>query len=166
MGMGWIKAHRAWMENNIIWADPEFIAVWFFLNLSATHAERQADFGGDVITLRPGQLITGRQYIADHTGVNSSKVNRILKKFKSAHLIEQQTCTKGSLITLLNWNSEQKDEQQIGQPADNQRTTSGHLQEGEETKMKKCSKERSYGDCDDPSIERARALLRKGIFHE
>ena len=112
---GWIKAHREWMESPLIWKDADHIAVWMFLQLSATHEERQADFCGKIITLKPGQLITGRDHIARHTGVNSKKVDRILKKLISGQLIGQQTGNKGRLISLLNWDSEQKRGRQNGQ---------------------------------------------------
>ena len=91
------------MDNPVIWKDSDHVAVWMFLQLTATHKERQAIFGKNIINLKQGQLITGRKAISDKTGVEQHKVERILKQLKSAHLIEQQTCTKGRLISLLNW---------------------------------------------------------------
>ena len=126
---GWIKAYRDWMTEPAIWKDPDHIAVWMFLQLSATHEERKANFGGKAINLKPGQLITGRDHIAKHTGVNSQKVYRILKKLKSEQLIEQHSCPQGTLISLLFWESEQGNEQQFKQQANNERKKNEHLQE-------------------------------------
>lgn len=128
-GKGWIKAHRSWLDNPVIMKDPDHVAVWVYLNLSATHKEMTADFGGKVITLMPGQLITGRDAIASRTGVNSYKVERVLKRLISAQLITQQTCSKGRLISLINWKSEQESAQPNAQQLHNDCTTTAHLQE-------------------------------------
>ena len=132
--IGWIKAYREWINDPIINKDPEYFSVWMFLQLTATHKSVTADFCGKTITLKPGQLITGRDAIARKTKVNSQKVERILKRLKSVHLIEQQTGNKGRLISLLNWDFEQKIEHQIEQPVNNKRTTNVHLQEDKNVK--------------------------------
>jgi hypothetical protein len=69
------------------------------------------------IMLKPGQLITGRHAIAKATGVNNSKVFRILELLKAEQQIEQLAGVKHSLITVLNWRSYQRTEQQGEQQA-------------------------------------------------
>jgi len=98
--------------------------VWCYLLLNATHKERQCLFGGKNIILKPGELITGRKKIAVNNRIDKSKVERILKLFKGAQQIEQQTSNANRLISIVNWDSYQSSEQQSEQPLNNQRTTS------------------------------------------
>lgn len=121
---GWIKLHRKLLDNPVTFKDPDYLAVWIFLLLEATHKEQKRDFGGKIIILKPGQLITGRPAISKQTKVQASKVERILKRLKSEQQIEQQTSTKGRLITILNWNEYQNSEQENEQQVNNNRTTS------------------------------------------
>lgn len=114
---GWIKIHRKMLANPVVFKDPDHLAVWMYLLLTATHVDIQAMFCGKLITLHPGQLITGRNKIERATNVEQHKAQRILKLFKNEQLIEQQSTRHGSIISILNWNkyqtSEQQNEQQV-----------------------------------------------------
>lgn len=121
---GWIKLHRKILDNPTVCQNPDFLAVWIYLLLNATHSEIKVIFNGNEISLMPGQLITGRKTISEIMKVEESKVQRILKKLENAHQIEQQTSTKNRLITILNWESYQQSEQQNEQQVNNKRTTS------------------------------------------
>ena len=124
MEKGWIKLHRKIWDNPIVTKDADHLAVWIYLLTHATHRPRDVWYGGKRITLREGQLITGRLKIAGNTGVESSKVYRILKIFKSEQQIEQQTNSQNSLITILRWHDYQESEQQNEQRVNNECTTS------------------------------------------
>ncbi len=137
MNAGWIKLHRQLLENPRF-KDPDWVAVWTYLLLTATHAHREALFDGKRVELKPGQLITGRFVIAKSTGVHASKVYRILETLKTDHQIEQQAGAKSSMITVLNWSLYQNIEQQSEQQPSSNRAASEQqpntLQEGEEGK--------------------------------
>lgn len=121
---GWIKLHRKMLDNPIIMKDAGHLAVWMYLLLNATHAEYPALFKGEKIMLKPGQLITGRKSIAETLSVDESKVTRILNAFENEHQIEQQTSNKNRLITVVNWDFYQCNEQQNELQVNNNRTTS------------------------------------------
>jgi hypothetical protein len=121
---GWISSHRKILENPIVCKDTDHYAVWGYLLHNATHKEFDVLFKGKKITLKPGQLITGRKTIARFWNISESKVQRILKTFETEQQIEQQTTNKNRLITILNWELYQKTEQQIEQQVNNERTTS------------------------------------------
>lgn len=121
---GWIKLHRKIWENPIVTKDSEYLAVWIWLLTHAEHKEKYELWGGQKIKLSTGQLITGRKKIAKETGVNESKVKRILFDFKSDQQIDQQSNTQGSLITILAWNKYQIKDQQSDQRVTNERPTS------------------------------------------
>lgn len=127
---GWIKLHRKILDNPIVTKDADYLAVWVYLLLSATHEEYSALFMGSKITLKPGQLITGRKSIAEHLSINESKVKRILIDFENYQQIGRQRSNKNSLISILNWEKYQFVDQQNDhrmtneRPADDQQMTS------------------------------------------
>lgn len=120
---GWIKAHRIMLDNPVVCKDSDYLAVWMYLLLNATHKEYPSIFGGEKIILQPGQLITGRKAIGEKFKISESKVERILKLFKSEQQIEQQTSNKNRLISIVNWEIYQSTEQQDEQQVNNNRTT-------------------------------------------
>lgn len=120
---GWVKLYRQILDNPIVCKDSDYFSVWCYLILNATHSEYDVVFNKERITLKPGQLITGRKAIADKFKVNESKVTRILKKLENEQQIEQQTCNKNRLISILNWEQYQESEQQNEQQLNNKRTT-------------------------------------------
>lgn len=90
--------------------------------------------GNQVITVAPGQMVTGRNKIAEATGLNRSKIERLIKVLENEHQIEQQTFTKYRIISICNWSKYQTSEQQSEQQVSNKRATSEHKQEGKEGK--------------------------------
>ena len=121
---GWIKLHRKLLDNPVTMKDTDHLAVWIYLLLNASHNEHPALFKDEKITLKPGQLITGRKSIALALHIDESKVERILKSLKSEQQIEQQTSSKNRLISITNWEFYQQSEQQNEQQVNNKRTTS------------------------------------------
>ncbi|MNW44141.1 hypothetical protein D3C74_213630 [compost metagenome] len=120
---GWIKLHRKTLDNPVVCKDGDHLAVWMYLLMNATHKEQAAVFGGEKLTLQPGQLITGRKKISERFNIHESKVQRILKSFEIEQQIEQQTNNQNRLISILSWSDYQEDEQQPKQPVNNERTT-------------------------------------------
>ena len=139
MKSGWIKLHRRMLDNPRV-TDPEWLAVWVYLLLSATHQPRKLDFDGRMVEWRPGQFITGRLAIATATGVHESKVKRILAMMKSDQQIDQQAGVKGSMFTVRNWSKFQDNDQQNDQqltsdrPASDQRPPTNKNERPEEGK--------------------------------
>lgn len=155
---GWIKLYRKIMENPIVTKDADYLAIWVYLLLNATHDSYPVLFKGERIMLEPGQLLTGRKTIASRLSVSESKVTRVLNAFEIEHQIKQQTSNKNRLISIVNWDFYQGSEQQNEQQLDNNRTTTEqqvnnnwttteHKQECKEYKndknVKECKNERS-----------------------
>lgn len=120
---GWIKLYRKTLDNPIITKDSDYLAVWIYLLLNTTHKDYDVLFKGKRITLKRGQLITGRKSIAEKLKIDENKVQRILKTLENEHQIEQQSSNKNRLITIVSWNKYQQDEQQNEQQLNNNRTT-------------------------------------------
>ena len=104
MNNGYIKLHRKLLNNPIVMKDADYLAVWVYLLLNATHKEIPALFKGKKITLMPGQLITSTISISKKLLINKDKVQRILSAYEHDKQIAQQTSSKGRLIFLENWN--------------------------------------------------------------
>ena len=121
---GWIKLHRKILDNPIIFKDKDYLAIWIYLLLNATHKEIPALFKGKKIILQKGQLITGRKSISKQLDISESKTYRVLNAYKSEHQIEQQISNRNSLITIVNWDKYQITEQQIEQQMNSNRTAS------------------------------------------
>lgn len=121
---GYLKLHRQMVDNPVVYRDAEYLAIWIDLLIHAQFHECEAVFGGEKITLKPGQLITGRKKIAKRLGVTESKVQRVLKCYESEHQIEQQMSNKSRLITICSWDKYQLGEQQSEQQMNNKRTAS------------------------------------------
>ena len=121
---GWIKLHRKLLDNPVVMKDSDHLAVWIYLLLNASHTEYPVLFGGKKISLKAGQLITGRKSIASTLGISESKVRRILDLFEIDQQIDRQRSNKNSLVSILNWDKYQIFDQQIDQQATNKRPTS------------------------------------------
>jgi hypothetical protein len=124
MDTGWIKIHRKLLDNPTVMKDADHFAIWVWLLLKATHEGIDVIFGGERITLSPGQFTTGRKVISNALGVSESKVQRVLSCFESEHQIEQRTDRQCRLITVLKWSEYQKREQRNEHQMNNDRTTS------------------------------------------
>lgn len=124
MDNGWIKLHRKILKNPVVMKDPDHLAVWIYLLLTAAHEDYQTLYGGKKITLKPGQLITGRKKISAATSVQESKVKRILKLFENDHQIDRQTNSYGTLISICSWNEYQQTDQRSDQRVTNEWPTS------------------------------------------
>jgi len=112
------------LDNPVVWKDSDHLAVWIYLLLNATHKDMDVLFKNKRITLKPGQLITGRKSIASQLSISDSKVKRVLLAFESDQQIDRQRSNKNSLITILNWCEYQQNDQQNDQQVTSKRPAS------------------------------------------
>jgi len=124
---GWIKLHRKLLKNPIVCKDGDHLAVWVYLLLNATHKDYPSVFKGEKVTLKPGQLITGRKSISKELRVHESKVQRILTCFENEHQIEQLRGNNNRLISIVSWDEYQTSEQLIEHEMNIKRTTDEQL---------------------------------------
>lgn len=120
MDKGWIKINRS-LKAKGYYQKSEYVHLWIHLLLSVNHDEREFMWNGEMIKIKPGQLLTGRKKLSSETKIKSSTLERILDTFQKQGQIEQQKTNKWRLITILNWSKFQD----IGQQVDNNWTTSG-----------------------------------------
>jgi hypothetical protein len=118
---GWIKIHRKFLDS-YMFSDSDFVSVWIYLLLNSNHSEKSVLLNGRPVKVLQGQLITSRLKISMKTGVDQNKVERILKCFKSEQQIEQVSFTTCRLISIVNWEKYQINEQSIEQRMNSERT--------------------------------------------
>lgn len=116
---GYIKLYRKLLENPIVMKDKDYLSIWIYLLLNATHKDYETVFNGKRITLKAGQLITGRNSIASKLGISTAKVQRVLKCYESEQQIEQLATPRNRLVSIRNWREYQVSEQQTERKANN-----------------------------------------------
>lgn len=134
---GWISLHRKILDNPIVCKDSDYFSVWCYLLLNATHTGYDVTFRRERITLKPGQLITGRKKIAAQFNISESKVQRILKKLEIEQQIEQQTGNRNRLVTVLNWHQYQKSEHNQRTSSEQQVNTNNNVKKDNKKDIKK-----------------------------
>lgn len=128
MGNGWITIHRSLLKKGY-YNDSHYVHLWLHLLLRANHETTEFLWNNEILKIQRGQFVTGRKKMAKETGIQESKIERILKCFESEQQIEQQKTTKYRLITILNYSEYQDKKQQSEQQVNNKRTTSEHKQQ-------------------------------------
>lgn len=111
MSEGWLKLHRS-LQDHPRASNSSWLSLWLHILLLATHKSTRMVFAGQIMDLKPGQLITSRIALSAKTGIHRSMVDRILQTMVDEHQIEQQTSTVSRLITICNWDRYQHVEPQ------------------------------------------------------
>jgi hypothetical protein len=136
---GFVKIHRRLLKWKFS-DNPEFLVVWIHLLLMASHNDHKTACGNQIINLKSGQLITGREKLSKATGVSVQRIRTILNTLEIDQQINQQTFSKYRIISIVKWDMYQINNQQINQQlTSNQPTTNQQLttiQEGKEVKEK------------------------------
>lgn len=122
MGEGWVRIYRKWTESSFS-KDSEAVHLWLYLITRANHKDCIVKMGTHAIEVKRGSFVSGRKSISKETGIQESKVERLLSYFKTEHQIEQQTTNKYRLIHVINYEKYQDVEQQDEQQMNNKRTT-------------------------------------------
>lgn len=123
MNNGYVFMYRTLMDKGY-YKDSHYVHLWLHLIFKATYRDKEYLFNGKIEYLEPGQFIAGRKSLSKETGIQESKIERILNCFKNEHQIEQQKNNKFRIISITNWDKYQINEQQNEQEMNNQRTTS------------------------------------------
>jgi hemerythrin superfamily protein len=148
MHRGYVLIFRK-IKDTFFYQDSEAVHLWVHLLLEANHKDKSFLFNGKKMDLKKGQLITGRKKLASSTGINESKVKRLLKMFSEEKLIDQQTTNKFSIISITNWEFHQAVDQQMASqwPASDQPVTTNNtlITTIEKTKKNK-PKKQTYSD--------------------
>ena len=124
MSEGFITLHRS-VQKHWIWDEPEALKFWMALLMQANWEAKTTLFNKQLITVERGQVVFGRKVWSERLKISEMKLRRYLDQLKEEGMINQQTTSRYSLITVLNYNDHQSINQQTTskQPARNQLVT-------------------------------------------
>ena len=74
----WIKLYRKIMKSPI-WENEKALKIWIWCLLKATHEEREQLVGQQVVELKKGQFVFGRNKASDELQMNENTIYRYIK---------------------------------------------------------------------------------------
>ncbi len=99
---GWIKLHRKSLKS-AVFSNCHLWHVWSYCMLRACHASVRFYMDGKVISLEPGQFVTGRRKMAKRLGMSDNMTYRLIHVLKDMGNIDIISNKRYSVITLLKW---------------------------------------------------------------
>lgn len=124
MAEGWIKLHRKMLDSAVWSGGLALKSVWVWCLLKASFAERETLIGGKLVRLQPGQFVTGRQKGAEESGLAPSTFRDTLDKLEEIGNIRQDSDSRATVITIVNWETYQLLDGECRQNPDSQPTAS------------------------------------------
>ena len=121
---GWICLHRPILKH-WVYKEPEALKFWVTLLMDANWEPKTTIFNKKLITVGRGQIVFGRKVYSLRLDISEMKLRRYLKLLEKDGMINQQITNKYTLITVLQYDQYQDNNQQVTskQPASNQRLT-------------------------------------------
>lgn len=154
---GYIKLYRKVMDSPV-WDDPNYLKLWMFCLMKATHKEREALIGNQVITLEPGQFITGRKSLAEDLNkgmkpkFRQSEISwwRYLNNLEKQEMLNIKKTNKYSVVSINKWNDYQQTEQQMNnkRTSNEQQMNTNKNVKNEKNEKNNKEKRHKYEICD------------------
>lgn len=123
MDNGWIKLYRD-LIGKAIWtlSTPEQKVIFITLLLMANHEPKEWEWKGRRFVCKPGQVITSLEAIAKEAGkgISIKNVRTALVRFQNFGFLANESTKQSRLITICNWESYQKIEEQTGKQSGKQ----------------------------------------------
>lgn len=127
MSQGWICVHRQLVDNPIFKNDKLF-RVFMYCILKASHTDHEQLVGDSVVSVKRGQLVTGRKALSSATGLSEQNIRTAVLKLEKMGILTSNPTNKFSIISIVNWDKYQQTNQQVtsNQPASNQQVTTNN----------------------------------------
>jgi hypothetical protein len=119
---GWIKLHRKIITSKY-GGNLEMIGLFSSLLLMANHKD---GFCPDGTEIKKGSFMTSQKKLAGVFGLDRLAMRRKLQSLENAHQIKQQTSSRNTIISIVNWSEYQAIEQLNEQQTNIKRTSSEH----------------------------------------
>ena len=106
-------------------SDPSFLATWVWLLSEANWQDKKALINSQLIEIKRGQLIFGREAFSKKSGVSVSKLRRIMELLEKDGMIDQQKTNRYTIVTIKNYSQYQDVDQPTANrtPTEHQQTT-------------------------------------------
>ena len=109
------------MMHSPIWQDPYYLKVWMYCLMKASHKEHEQLVGSQMITLNPGEFVTGRQSLAEDLNkgmkpnqkLSEKTWYRYIENLEKWKMLTIKKTNKYSVISIVKWNDYQESDQQL-----------------------------------------------------
>ena len=126
MHRGYIKIWRKSIDSGML-KNHKLWAFWSWCLLKASHKETTVMVGYQEVKLQAGQFIFGRKAASYELGLSERSVRTCLESLEKTKKTTIKTTNKFSIITIINWDTyqqeQQTNDQQLDKPATNKRPT-------------------------------------------
>lgn len=132
MNNGWIKLHRK-IQDCFIWTEKPFdkARAWIDLLLLATHKDKKIIIDGTVVFISRGSFITSILKLAERWGWSRNKTISFIKMLEKEEMITAESTTKGTTITIVNYEEYQSLNELEGTTESTTDSTTESISEGE-----------------------------------
>lgn len=158
---GWIKLYRS-IEDHWLWQNEKFNyqSAWIDLLIMVNHEPKKIKIANSIVEIKPGQRWTSIRQLGQRWQWKEEKVLRFLRLLESDGMIYKESNSRGTLLTIVNYEDFQVSENTLGNTKGNtnrthkgsphgtpQGTQQGDKQEVKnDTRMNKNEKEKLGGD--------------------
>jgi hypothetical protein len=153
MERGYVKLWRKTLDSGLL-QHPTAWQVFGYLLLMANGKPHRRIIAGVMTEAKSGEVITGRERLADELGLSVQQIRTALNLLKKLEIITIKSTNKYSVISLVNWDRYQQHEpaSQPANPPASQPAPNQHLTTEQEVKnIKSTSYSMSETAVSDPS---------------
>lgn len=126
---GWIKLHRKITECGI-WRDKPYdrAHAWVDILLMVNHEGKKFLHGNEMVYVERGSKLTSIRKLGERWGWSNNKVTAFLKLLQSENMLIQNSDTKKTVLTVVNYDIYQSSQ-------DTEETPTEHVRDTDETRM-------------------------------
>ena len=128
---GWIKLYRQLLESPIF-NNEKLLKVWIWCLLKATHKGYEQFVGKQLIYIKVGQFVTGRKRASEELRLKEGTVYDYIKTLEKEKMLDIKSNNKFSIISIINWEKYQIEDNETNNKFNNKITTNQHKQECKE----------------------------------
>ena len=136
---GYVKLWRKSLESGLM-QNHKLWVFWTWCLMKATHKPSKQMVGFQMVELHPGQFIFGRKAAAEELDMSERSIRTCLQKLQNLENVTIKATNKFSVITIVNWDTYQQEENQNDQqnankrPANDQQVTTNKNVKNERSK--------------------------------
>lgn len=153
---GWVKAWRDTLDEDLA-SNMCLFALWHWLLLTATYKPTKIIWKGQRREIPPGSVVMSPRELAGKWSCAYSLIWKWLRYLEEeCNEISIETCTRGTLVTLRNWNELQNKDEEASTPREHDEYTASTQREHGEILSKESKKEelRNLSLSEEREIER------------
>ena len=107
--LSYIKLFRK-LLNSPIFENEKALKIWIWCLLKATHIEREQLVGQQIVKLKKGEFVFGRNKASEELKMTESTVYKYIKLLEKLQMISIKSNTKFSIVSIEKWEDYQIEE--------------------------------------------------------